>query len=64
MLGESLKIIYNVEVPEVKSILAMGNYYNVVNGYKELCIDSTFARCRLIPIYVLRNSVFPRMLYI
>ena len=31
----------NVDDPEVKNILEMENYYNVVNGYKELFIDLT-----------------------
>lgn len=32
----------NVEAPEVNSILEMENYYNVVNGYKGLFIDSAY----------------------
>ncbi|NLM04441.1 MAG: Abi family protein [Clostridiales bacterium] len=32
----------NVDDPEVKNILEMENYYNVVNGYKELFIDPTY----------------------
>ncbi len=32
----------NVSDPGVKDILEMENYYNVVNGYKELFIDKTY----------------------
>ncbi len=28
--------------PQTKDILAMENYYNVVNGYKKLLIDETY----------------------
>lgn len=31
----------NVSDPGVKDILEMGNYYNVINGYKKLFIDET-----------------------
>jgi abortive infection bacteriophage resistance protein len=32
----------NVSDPGVKDILEMENYYNVINGYKELFIDKTY----------------------
>ncbi|NLM20477.1 MAG: hypothetical protein GX207_01835 [Peptococcaceae bacterium] len=32
----------NVSNSEVKNILAMENYYNVVNGYKGLFIDKDY----------------------
>jgi hypothetical protein len=32
----------NVSDPQVKDILAMENYYNVVNGYKWLFIDKIY----------------------
>jgi hypothetical protein len=31
----------DVSDPQTKDILAMENYYNVVNGYKKLLIDDT-----------------------
>jgi len=31
-----------VSYPEVKDILEMENYYNIINGYKELFIDETY----------------------
>jgi abortive infection bacteriophage resistance protein len=32
----------DVSDPQTKDILAMENYYNVVNGYKKLLIDDTY----------------------